>query len=70
MITDVAKKDMITQFEVGYMLLPSLKKNKSFREQAENTFSEILNSQTPQDIKTTTKKYKYHERIMTMYFHF
>ena len=56
MVKDIAKNKMIPKLQVVYMLLPTLNKNKAFREQAEKTCSARFDSEISQDVKRVTKK--------------
>ena len=46
MVIDIALNKMITQFQLGYISVPSSKQNKSFKEKVEKIISSVFSGLT------------------------
>ena len=46
MVIDIALNKMITQFQLGYISVPALKQNKSFKEKVEKIISSVFSGLT------------------------
>ena len=63
----IVKKNIIPQFQVGYMPLPYPKQNKAFIEKIYKAYSAIVDSQISQAIKSE-KKYNTPSLSLLMFY--